>query len=77
MDTARPAQDRRDHDAVSARQSRCDRPLPESSSGGSTVRRHYLHYDYANEKREAWQLLGERLDAILTNSNVVPLQRAA
>jgi len=44
---------------------------------GSAVRRHYLHYDYADEKREAWRLLGERLDAILTNNNVVPLQRAA
>ena len=28
---------------------------------GSKVRRHYLHYDYADEKREAWRLLGERL----------------
>ena len=44
---------------------------------GSKVRRHYLHYDYAEEKREAWRLLGERLDAILTGSNVVPLLKAA
>ncbi len=44
---------------------------------GSKVRRHYLHHDYAEEKREAWRLLGQRLDAILTASNVVPLQRAA
>jgi len=44
---------------------------------GSKVRRHYLHYDYADEKREAWRLLGERLDAILTGSNVVPLLKAA
>jgi hypothetical protein len=27
------------------------------------VRRHYLHHDYADEKREAWRKLGERLDA--------------
>jgi len=31
---------------------------------GSRVRRHYLHYDYAKEKGEAWRLLGERLSAI-------------
>lgn len=44
---------------------------------GSKVRRHYLHHDYAEEKREAWRLLGERLDLILSGSNVIPLQRAA
>lgn len=33
--------------------------------GGSKVRRHYLHHDYAKEKTEAWQLLGEHIDAIL------------
>jgi integrase len=31
---------------------------------GSKVRRHYLHHDYANEKREAWRLLGDRLSQI-------------
>lgn len=45
---------------------------------GSKVRRHYLHHKYANEKREAWRLLGERLSLILQSSkNVVALQRAA
>lgn len=44
---------------------------------GSKVRRHYLHYDYADEKRDAWRLLGERLDSILSGGNVVPFQRAA
>ena len=34
--------------------------------GGSKVRRHYLHHDYAKEKTEAWQLLGDRLRAILS-----------
>jgi integrase len=29
--------------------------------GGSKVRRHYLHHDYADEKRKAWSLLGEQL----------------
>ena len=33
---------------------------------GSKVRRHYMHHDYADEKREAWRLLGTSLDSILT-----------
>lgn len=32
---------------------------------GSKVRRHYLIHEYAEEKREAWRMLGERLEAIL------------
>ena len=40
---------------------------------GSKVRRHYLHYDYAKEKAEAWRLLGARIDAILTADNVLSL----
>ncbi len=36
--------------------------------GGSKVRRHYLHHDYAKEKTEAWHLLGKRLEMILTTS---------
>lgn len=32
---------------------------------GSKVRRHYLHHDYAQEKRDAWQLLGKHLLQIL------------
>ncbi len=32
---------------------------------GSKVRRHYLHHDYANEKREAWLKLGNQLASIL------------
>lgn len=35
--------------------------------GGSKVRRHYLHHDYAKEKTEAWMMLGERLESILRN----------
>lgn len=34
--------------------------------GGSKVRRHYLHYDYAKEKTEAWRMLGERLENIIS-----------
>lgn len=34
--------------------------------GGSKVRRHYLHHDYAKEKTEAWQRLGKRLETMLT-----------
>lgn len=37
---------------------------------GSRVRRHYLHHDYAEEKQQAWQLLGERLDEILNLDNL-------
>ena len=42
---------------------------------GSKVRRHYLHHEYAAEKREAWRLLGERLALILNPAqNVIVLQ---
>ena len=44
---------------------------------GSKVRRHYLHYDYADEKREAWRLLGDLIDDILATGKVVSIQRAA
>ncbi|WP_409295403.1 tyrosine-type recombinase/integrase [Pseudomonas sp. KCJK8670] len=37
--------------------------------GGSKVRRHYLHYNYAKEKSEAWRILGEHLIDILSSSN--------
>ena len=40
---------------------------------GSKVRRHYLHHDYVEEKREAWRLLGQRIEIILAGSNVVPM----
>jgi integrase len=38
---------------------------------GSKVRRHYLHHDYAAEKREAWSLLGDRLSLILNPADNV------
>lgn len=34
--------------------------------GGSKVRRHYLHHEYAKEKTEAWRLLGVRLEKIFS-----------
>ena len=34
---------------------------------GSRVRRHYLHHDYAEEKKHAWNLLGDRLSEILSS----------
>jgi integrase len=43
---------------------------------GSKVRRHYLHHEYAEEKREAWEKLGDRLAAILKADNVVSLKVA-
>lgn len=33
---------------------------------GSKVRRHYFHHDYADEKANAWNTLGNRLNLILT-----------
>lgn len=38
--------------------------------GGSKVRRHYLHHEYAKEKTEAWGLLGERIETILGANNL-------
>jgi len=39
---------------------------------GGRVRRAYLHHDYAVETREAWAILGSRIDALLSSSNVIP-----
>ncbi|MFS0754483.1 tyrosine-type recombinase/integrase [Noviherbaspirillum sp. 1P10PC] len=45
---------------------------------GSKVRRHYLHHDYAEEMREAWQLLGARLEQIIhPGENVLPFSQRA
>tara|TARA_R110002051_G_scaffold320598_1_gene406217 strand:+ start:25583 stop:27001 length:1419 start_codon:yes stop_codon:yes gene_type:complete len=35
------------------------------------VRRHYLHHDYAHEKAEAWAKLGQRIEIILNQENVL------
>lgn len=35
---------------------------------GSKVRRHYMHHDYAEEKKEAWVRLGDKLYEILGSS---------
>ncbi|NLY14787.1 MAG: tyrosine-type recombinase/integrase [Gammaproteobacteria bacterium] len=40
---------------------------------GSKVRRAYLHHDYQQEMADAWHRLGERLQIIIHNSNVVSL----
>jgi integrase len=37
---------------------------------GSKVRRHYLLHDYAEEKRHAWHLVGQRLERILGDGNL-------
>ena len=34
--------------------------------GGSKVRRHYLLHDYAEEKRQAWEMLGRELQRIIS-----------
>ena len=43
---------------------------------GSKVDRVYLLDEYADEKREAWQKLGNRVEAILNTNNVVSLKAA-
>ncbi len=43
---------------------------------GSKVDRVYLLDDYADEKRAAWEKLGDRIEAILSSSNVVSLKAA-
>jgi integrase len=43
---------------------------------GSKIRRHYLHHTYAQEKREAWQLLGFRVMQILASTDNIVLLRA-
>ncbi|NEX62459.1 tyrosine-type recombinase/integrase [Noviherbaspirillum galbum] len=44
---------------------------------GSKVRRHYLHHDYMREKKEAWQILGDRLSLIIHPvNNVVVLRKS-
>lgn len=35
---------------------------------GSRVKRHYLHHDYANEKKNAWNMLDDRLSAVLSST---------
>jgi integrase len=36
---------------------------------GSKIRRHYMHHEYADEKRLAWATLGDRLIEILTQND--------
>lgn len=44
---------------------------------GSRVRRHYLKHNYEAEKREAWEKLGDWLDAVLAGgADIVELRRA-
>lgn len=33
---------------------------------GSKIRRHYMHHDYAQEKAEAWQILGQKIEGIFS-----------
>jgi len=44
---------------------------------GSRVRRHYMKYEYAQEKRDAWAKLGERIEQILSADNLVELRGVA
>lgn len=44
---------------------------------GSKVRRHYMQYEYASEKSEAWKKLGNHLEAILSADNIASIKPAA
>lgn len=45
---------------------------------GSKTRRHYLHWEYLAEKRAAWKMLGNRLDAILAGgAEIILMPRTA
>ena len=35
---------------------------------GSKIRRHYLKYEYLEEKQRAWEALGERIEVIISNN---------
>ena len=37
---------------------------------GPKVRRHYLKYEYKDEKAQAWEKLGEKLQSILGSSSI-------
>lgn len=41
---------------------------------GSRVRRHYLHHDYFEEKREAWARLGEHIELFLKCGQAQPVR---
>ena len=43
--------------------------------GGSRVRRHYLHHDYAPEKLDAWAHLGTQLQSMVFSKGVEPLEQ--
>ena len=45
--------------------------------GGPRTRRHYLHHDYQAENREAWRLLGQRLERILLTADGSPSPAAS
>ena len=42
---------------------------------GSKIRRHYLKYEYLEEKQNAWELLGKRIEVIINNDNVYLLKK--
>lgn len=41
-------------------------------SGKNKIRRHYQLYEFADEKREAWQMLGDYLDRLLPSDLTAP-----
>jgi len=43
---------------------------------GSSVRLHYMQYQYEPEVQEAWVRWGERIEQILAAENLIMLRRA-
>lgn len=50
--------------------------LCQNHSIGSKLDKIYIQDDYAEEKRDAWMKLGNRLEALLNSTNVVSLKQA-
>ena len=44
---------------------------------GSKVDRVYLLDEYADDKKDAWQKLGQRLDAIIASDNLISISKVA
>jgi hypothetical protein len=64
LDITRPAQHWRDDDAAPRVSIKVIDRCQNHVLGGSKVRLHYLHHNYANEKQEAWNLLAEYLSTL-------------
>lgn len=51
--------------------------LCQNHATGGALDRAYLHFEYKDEKKEAWEKLGNRLEALLNADNVVSIKQTA